>query len=130
MNDMILNVIDSISVVGEVDVDELLSESRKRILVICRHLVYYYLHIECQWPLMKIGKFFNRNHASIYHGIQQAYDMLHMACYKDEQDLYNSFLTELKENENRNIGNCDSDGSADSDDSVSIHSVDDTDGKP
>lgn len=80
-------------------------KSRKRELVIKRHMMQSYL-FSIKFPLSQIGKYFNRHHTSIMYGRDNIKDL----CTTDEKQpekhriksLYDSFINYMKNYEPKN----------------------------
>jgi chromosomal replication initiator protein len=54
-----------------IEMDDLFSKSRYRILVEPRQVLFYILHKKLNIPCQKVGKMFDKNHATILHGANQ-----------------------------------------------------------
>jgi chromosomal replication initiation ATPase DnaA len=54
-----------------IEMDDLFSKSRYRILVEPRQVLFYILHKKLNIPCQKVGKMFFKNHATILHGANQ-----------------------------------------------------------
>ena len=89
---MIELLIDAMSAVSGCDGKDIVSSSREHLFVTCRFLLFYYLHKHCGWSLMGIGRIFERNHSSVYHGIKKAEDMLNVPGYGAEKAMFERFM--------------------------------------
>ena len=70
------NYLEHASVMFEVSIDKILSSKRQRRLVWIRYTLYNYLRTVGSMTLSEIGKVFNRDHATIIHGIKKHTDFV------------------------------------------------------
>lgn len=81
--------------------NELLGKCKDRTLCSYRFLLWYYLHKYFDYGCSKLGKYFNRNHATIIHGMKCAEDYLHIPCFRKEKLRYMEFLINVSLNKNK-----------------------------
>jgi len=82
-------VLDNACKVCDITMDELTGRCRQRHLVVARHICFYILRNEFNLNLKQIGKLFNRDHASVIHGIKQMDYMVESPnLYKQEFKIY------------------------------------------
>ena len=65
------NIIKDVCEVYGVEMEELFSKNRHRILVEPRQVLFYILHKKLNIPCQKVGKMFGKNHATILYGANQ-----------------------------------------------------------
>lgn len=70
-NIMTDNIIKDVCDEYGIELDDLFSKSRYRILVEPRQVLFYILHKKLNIPCQKVGKMFGKNHATILHGANQ-----------------------------------------------------------
>lgn len=70
------NYLEHTSVIFGVSIDKLLSNSRARRLVWIRYILYNYLKTVGSMTLTEIGNVFNRDHATVIHGIKKHTDFV------------------------------------------------------
>ena len=70
------NYLEHMSVIFGVSIDKLLSNSRARRLVWIRYILYNYLKTVGSMTLTEIGNVFNRDHATVIHGIKKHTDFV------------------------------------------------------
>lgn len=52
-------------------VEQLVSDSRRQHLVFARQELYWRLHMETTWSIARIGRFLDRDHTTVLHGIRK-----------------------------------------------------------
>ena len=62
------NIIADVCNVYGIELNDLFSTSRFRILVEPRQILFYILHKKMNIPCVKVAKMFNKNHATVLHG--------------------------------------------------------------
>ena len=62
------NIIADVCEVYGIELSDLMSKARHRILVEPRQVLFYILHKKMNIPCEKVGKMFNKNHATVLHG--------------------------------------------------------------
>jgi len=62
------NIIQDVCEVYGIELCDLMSNRRHRILVEPRQVLFYILHKKMNIPCVKVGKMFNKNHATVLHG--------------------------------------------------------------
>ena len=62
------NIIADVCQVYGIELADLMSKARHRILVEPRQVLFYILHKKLNIPCVKVGKMFNKNHATVLHG--------------------------------------------------------------
>ena len=62
------NIIQDVCEVYGIELADLMSKARHRILVEPRQVLFYILHKKLNIPCVKVGKMFNKNHATVLHG--------------------------------------------------------------
>ena len=62
------NIIADVCEVYGIELADLMSKARHRILVEPRQVLFYILHKKLNIPSVKVGKMFNKNHATVLHG--------------------------------------------------------------
>lgn len=62
------NIITDVCEVYGIELCDLMSNRRHRILVEPRQVLFYILHKKMNIPCVKVGKMFNKNHATVLHG--------------------------------------------------------------
>ena len=62
------NIIADVCQVYGIELADLMSKARYRILVEPRQVLFYILHKKLNIPCVKVGKMFNKNHATVLHG--------------------------------------------------------------
>jgi len=62
------NVIEDVCNVYGIQLADLMSKRRHRILVEPRQVLFYILHKRMNIPCQKVGAMFNKNHATVLHG--------------------------------------------------------------
>jgi len=62
------NIIEDVCKVYNIELADLMSKARHRILVEPRQVLFYILHKKMNIPCVKVGKMFNKNHATVLHG--------------------------------------------------------------
>ena len=72
---------------------DLLSPSRLRAHTDARMFVYYWATTSTQMTITSIGKWFNRDHATVIHGAKRIKDLLEVD--KNFAHLYNQFINKL-----------------------------------
>lgn len=70
------NLLSVISFVSGQPEEEILGSSRSRSLVLCRHVYYHIAREKMGLKLCQIGKFFDRDHTTIIHGLRKVKDMV------------------------------------------------------
>lgn len=70
------NLLSVISFVSGQPEEEILGLSRSRGLVLCRHVYYHIARTKMGLKLCQIGKFFDRDHTTIIHGLNKVKDMV------------------------------------------------------
>ena len=70
------NLLSVISFVSGQPEEEILGSSRSRSLVLCRHVYYHIAREKMGLKLCQIGKFFDRDHTTIIHGLRKIKDMV------------------------------------------------------
>jgi hypothetical protein len=55
---------------------KIVSNTRKREVVVARHLIVTWLHENTNWSLKSIGKYMNRDHSTIIHAKNNVYDLI------------------------------------------------------
>ncbi len=62
------NIIQDVCEVYGIELADLMSKARHRILVEPRQVLFYILHKKMNIPCVNVGKIFNKNHATVLHG--------------------------------------------------------------
>ena len=62
------NIIEDVCKVYGIELYDLMSNRRHRILVEPRQVLFYILHKKLNIPCVVVGKMFNKNHATVLHG--------------------------------------------------------------
>jgi len=62
------NIINDVCNTYGIELIDLMSKSRLRILVEPRQVLFYILHKKLNIPCQKVGKMFGKNHATVLHG--------------------------------------------------------------
>lgn len=62
------NIIADVCQVYGIELADLISKRRHRILVEPRQVLFYILHKKLNIPCVTVGKMFNKNHATVLHG--------------------------------------------------------------
>ena len=62
------NIIQDVCEVYGIQLDDLMSTARHRILVEPRQVLFYILHKKMNIPCVNVGKMFNKNHATVLYG--------------------------------------------------------------
>ncbi len=62
------NIIADVCEVYGIELCDLMSNRRHRILVEPRQVLFYILHKKMNIPCVKVGKMFNKNHTTVLHG--------------------------------------------------------------
>ncbi|NQY43563.1 MAG: hypothetical protein HRT87_09500 [Legionellales bacterium] len=62
------NIINDVCRIYGIELNDLMSKSRLRILVEPRQVLFYILHKKLNIPCQKVGNMFGKNHATILHG--------------------------------------------------------------
>jgi len=70
------NLLSVISFVSGQSEEEILGTNRARNLVLCRHVYYHIAREKMGLKLCQIGKFFDRDHTTIIHGLRKVKDMV------------------------------------------------------
>jgi chromosomal replication initiator protein len=65
------NIIKDVCDVYGIELNELFSNARHRILVEPRQVLFYILHKKLNIPCQKVGKIFGKHHATVLHGANQ-----------------------------------------------------------
>ncbi len=72
------SIVDTVSKVTCVSLQDLENDSKKRRLVIARHLCFFYLRKYTDKSLSEIGTLFNRDHTTVMHGIKTVGDLVYI----------------------------------------------------
>lgn len=72
-------------------VDEIVNDCRNRELVKVRHISMYFCRLFCGYSLEHIGRYFNRDHATVLHAYQSV---------RDQAQIYVSYRNEIEILEN------------------------------
>ena len=70
------NIIHDVCEIYGVEIDELFSKARHRILVEPRQVLFYILHKKLNSPCQRVGKMFDKHHATVLHGANQIKDWM------------------------------------------------------
>lgn len=87
---------------GNISVADLMSNGRQQHAVSCRYLLFRFMYEDLFWSTPRIGRFFNRNHATVIHGIKQARDYISLPSYENERSINDDFIERLLIHENEN----------------------------
>ena len=71
-----LDYLNKASIIFGVSVDKILSKNRARRIVWIRYILYNYLKSTGSMTLTEVGKVFNRDHATVIHGLKKHSDFL------------------------------------------------------
>jgi uncharacterized protein YaaQ len=70
------NLLSVISFVSGLSDNEIRSQNRARVLVLCRHAYYYIARQNMGLKLAESGSFFGNDHTTVIHGINKVKDMI------------------------------------------------------
>lgn len=78
-------------------VEQICSSSRKRAFNICRYIIWTDLH-DMGVSLPEIGQLFNRDHATVVHGIHKLEQMIGVGSrsYGMENDIYERYMKRIE----------------------------------
>jgi chromosomal replication initiator protein len=80
------NVIAAACQAFNVTKEQLLSDCRNRLLSRVRSICYYILRAKTKLSLLFIGKFFNRDHTTVMHGIECVENDLSVTAYRQQMN--------------------------------------------
>lgn len=104
-----------------ISVDVMLGDSRKREVCVARQIIWSYLWNSEKWSTIRIGRAFNRNHATVLYGIKCAYQYRdRKPSYQMETKMWEEFENLINNQNHDEDNNCI--GGTDSDNSdLSVH---------
>lgn len=91
------DILGSMSQASGMSVEQLLEDTRRKDIVSCRDLMFLYLYSTEGLSTPQIGKIFNRDHATVLHGIKMAKVFLTTPSYKQESEIWFDFLQKLQD---------------------------------
>lgn len=88
----------SVQIIGELKrftEDDLKGKNRKHDYCVCRQIIWLNMFNGAHCPYRIIGEYFNRNHATVIHGIRKAEEWLQSPGWQQEQELYDNYFERL-----------------------------------
>lgn len=91
------DLIEAMTEASGVTKEAMLSKSRKREVCAARNMIWVLLHRKHYWSYARIGRVFNRDHATVVQGIRRTDLYAKVPSYDEEKEICETFTRILTE---------------------------------